>query len=127
MTSSVPIRLKIDMDNENRKGDITFQWPEEKRKYWIVAMFCGTLLLYAARSAVPLCMAAMSSDMNWDKEIDVSVVESASLLSHTQFGFFLCSTVKSISFVAKTMVRFCPIRVELCACTVNSPVSEAIG
>lgn len=74
MTSSAPIRLKIDMDNENRKGDAAFQWPEEKRKYWIVAMFCGTLLLYAARSAVPLCMAAMSSDMHWDKEIDVGLV-----------------------------------------------------
>lgn len=72
MTTSVPIRLKIDMDSERRKGDTGIQWPEEQRKLWIVAMFCGTLLLYAARSAVPLCMAAMSSDMNWDKEIDVS-------------------------------------------------------
>ena len=91
MTSSVPIRLKIDMDNEHRKGDITFQWPEEKRKYWIVAMFCGTLLLYAARSAVPLCMAAMSSDMNWDKEIDVSVVE---------FAIGLFGIAYSLSFMA---------------------------
>ena len=76
MTSSSPsspIRLKIDMGTDDRKGDTAFQWPEEQRKYWIVAMFCGTLLLYAARSAVPLCMAAMSSDMNWDKEIDVSL------------------------------------------------------
>lgn len=73
MTTSVPIRLKIDMDSERRKSDSGFQWPEESRKHWIVAMFCGTLLLYAARSAVPLCLAAMSSDMNWDKEIDVSL------------------------------------------------------
>ena len=71
MSTSVPVRLKIDM-NEKSKGDAGFQWPEEQRKYWIVAMFCGTLLLYAARSAVPLCMAAMSSELKWDKEIDVS-------------------------------------------------------
>lgn len=74
MTTSVPIRLKIDMDSGRRKVDNGFQtWPEESRKHWIVAMFCGTLLLYAARSAIPLCLAAMSSDMNWDKEIDVSL------------------------------------------------------
>ena len=86
MTSSAPVRLKIDMDNENRRGDTAFQWPEERRKYWIVAMFCGTLLLYAARSAVPLCMAAMSSDMNWDKEIDVRTV---CLVSYIEL-FTLC-------------------------------------
>lgn len=74
MTTSVPIRLKIEMDSERRKSsDGGFQWPEESKKHWIVAMFCGTLLLYATRSAVPLCLAAMSSDMNWDKEIDVSL------------------------------------------------------
>lgn len=77
MTTSEPIRLKIDM-NEKSKGDAGFQWPEEQRKYWIVAMFCGTLLLYAARSAVPLCMAAMSSELKWDKEIDVSPAVSMS-------------------------------------------------
>lgn len=73
MTTSVPIRLKIDMESDRRKSDNGFQWPEESRKHWIVAMFCGTLLLYATRSAVPLCLAAMSSDMNWDKEVDVSL------------------------------------------------------
>lgn len=73
MTTSVPIRLKIDMESDRRKSDNGFQWQEESRKHWIVAMFCGTLLLYATRSAVPLCLAAMSSDMNWDKEIDVSL------------------------------------------------------
>lgn len=62
--------------NEKSKGDAGFQWPEEQRKYWIVAMFCGTLLLYAARSAVPLCMAAMSSELKWDKEIDGAVMSA---------------------------------------------------
>ena len=75
MSSSVPIRLKIDMESDRRKSDSGSQWPEENRKHWIVAMFCGTLLLYATRSAVPLCLAAMSSDMNWDKEVDVSFTE----------------------------------------------------
>lgn len=72
MTSSItPTRLKRDLNDANLKGDTLFQWPDDQRKYWIVAMFCGTVLLYATRAAVPLCMAAMSSDMNWDKEIDV--------------------------------------------------------
>jgi len=87
MTSSSPIRLKIEMDSVHHmhKGDTAFQWPENQRRYWIVAMFCGTLLLYATRSAVPLCMAAMSTDMNWDKEIDVSFVKCSLLIMH---GFF---------------------------------------
>ncbi|KAL9978518.1 hypothetical protein ACROYT_G016044 [Oculina patagonica] len=65
------------MDSGRRKVDNGFQtWPEESRKHWIVAMFCGTLLLYAARSAIPLCLAAMSSDMNWDKEIDGAIMSA---------------------------------------------------
>ena len=95
MTSSSPIRLKIEMDSVHHmhKGDTAFQWPENQRRYWIVAMFCGTLLLYATRSAVPLCMAAMSTDMNWDKEIDVSFVK---------YGwFFICcgSTLSLVKFL----------------------------
>ena len=70
--SSAPTRLKIDMHEDTFKGDPVFQSPELERKYWVVAMFCGTLLLYAARAAVPLCMSSMSSDMNWNKETDVS-------------------------------------------------------
>lgn len=76
MTTSVPIRLKIDMESDRRKSDSGSQWPEENRKHWIVAMFCGTLLLYATRSAVPLCLAAMSSDMNWDKEVDGAIMSA---------------------------------------------------
>ena len=99
MTTSVPIRLKIDMNNERSKGDAGFQWPEEQRKYWIVAMFCGTLLLYAARSAVPLCMAAMSSDMNWDKEIDVSNVPC-------EFTDKQCNTIEKSHFFCTVCLLF---------------------
>ena len=73
MASISPIRLKLEKNDENHKGDTAFQWSDDQRKYWIVAMFCGTVLLYATRSAVPLCMASMSSEMNWDKETDVRV------------------------------------------------------
>lgn len=94
MTSSAPVRLKVQLDTdiENRRGDAAFQWPEDQRKCWIVAMFCGTLLLYAARSAVPLCMAAMSSDMNWDKEIDVGLV----VLISSVFCAILLPVIKNI-------------------------------
>lgn len=94
MTSAAPVRLKVQLDTdiENRRGDAAFQWPEDQRRCWIVAMFCGTLLLYAARSAVPLCMAAMSSDMNWDKEIDVGLV----VLISSVFCAILLPVIKNI-------------------------------
>lgn len=77
MTSSVaPTRLKRDLNDAILKGDAEPQWPDDQRKYWIAAMFCGTVLLYATRAAVPLCMAAMSSDLNWDKETDGAVMSS---------------------------------------------------
>ena len=101
MTSSSPIRLKIEMDSVHHmhKGDTAFQWPENQRRYWIVAMFCGTLLLYATRSAVPLCMAAMSTDMNWDKEIDVSFVKYNLLIMHGLFYMLWFNFIFLFSFV----------------------------
>lgn len=76
MASISPIRLKLEKNDENHKGDTAFQWSDDQRKYWIVAMFCGTVLLYATRSAVPLCMASMSSEMNWDKETDGAIMSA---------------------------------------------------
>lgn len=56
------------------EDDLNNQWQGGKRRVWIMAMFVGTMFLYAARSAVPLCMAAMSKDMAWDKEADVCIL-----------------------------------------------------
>lgn len=67
------ICLKLDKNDENYKGDIVFQWFDDQRKYWIVVMFCGIVLLYVIRLVVFLCMVFMSFEMNWDKEIDVCV------------------------------------------------------
>lgn len=60
------------MESDCCKFDSGFQWLEENRKYWIVVMFCGILLLYVIRLVVLLCLVVMSFDMNWDKEVDVS-------------------------------------------------------
>ncbi|XP_031565730.1 solute carrier family 17 member 9-like isoform X2 [Actinia tenebrosa] len=56
--------------------ELNDQWQGGKRRVWIMAMFVGTMFLYAARSAVPLCMAAMSKDMSWDKEADGAVMSA---------------------------------------------------
>ena len=109
MTSSSPIRLKIEMDSVHHmhKGDTAFQWPENQRKYWIVAMFCGTLLLYATRSAVPLCMAAMSTDMNWDKEIDVSFVKYNLLIMHGLFYMLWFNFILGLIFIFLCSATLC--------------------
>jgi sugar phosphate permease len=71
-TARLYIKMK-DFESLNEDLDVN-QWQEGKRRVWIAAMFLGTMFLYAARSAVPLCMAAMSKDLSWDKEADVSVL-----------------------------------------------------
>ena len=64
------MRLKIDVEGVWR-GDTFGLWPEEERKRWIVALFCGTIALYAVRTAVPLCAVAMGQDLSWDKQVSV--------------------------------------------------------
>ena len=71
MTSLTRLNINSSLRDFTR-NEMGFHWPQSRRRIWILAMFCGTVFLYAARSAVPLCIAAMSRDMNWDKEIDVS-------------------------------------------------------
>ena len=42
-----------------------------EQKLWIATMFTGCATVYAARTAVPLCIVAISKEMNWDKKQSV--------------------------------------------------------
>lgn len=54
------------------KEDCSQHWKDNSRRLWISSMFLGTMFLYSARSTVPLCMAAISKELSWDKFTDVS-------------------------------------------------------
>ena len=56
----------------NGKSSGNELWSAAERTKWIVAMMCGTVLLFATRSAVPISAVAMGQDLSWDKEISVS-------------------------------------------------------
>ncbi|KAK3743844.1 hypothetical protein QZH41_011850, partial [Actinostola sp. cb2023] len=73
-TSRMEVKLK---GNELLKEDMSADyWKNGSRRLWIASMFLGTMFLYAARSAVPLCIAAMSKEMSWDKEADGAVMSA---------------------------------------------------
>ena len=38
-----------------------------ERKVWLISLFFGTAALYASRAVMPLCIVAISKEMNWDK------------------------------------------------------------
>ncbi|XP_048581408.1 solute carrier family 17 member 9-like isoform X2 [Nematostella vectensis] len=72
-------RLSIAMSvkpSSSNADNLIIPWPDEKKRIWIASMFIGTMLLYSARSAIPLCMAAMSKDLTWDKEADGAVMSA---------------------------------------------------
>lgn len=71
-SSSVQVKLPAKDIGKLVKEDAVEHWKGVSRHLWISAMFLGTMLLYSARSAVPLCIAAMSRDLSWDKFSDVS-------------------------------------------------------
>ena len=38
-----------------------------EKNQWALGLFCGTAMLYAARTVMPMCVVTVSEEMNWDK------------------------------------------------------------
>jgi len=78
MTTNYPlpqrVEVKLLQKHKSIEEDTSEHWKDCGRRLWIFGMFLGTMLLYSARSAVPLCIAAMSRDLSWDKLTDVSFI-----------------------------------------------------
>ena len=53
------------------RGLYCFMFYRFEQKLWIATMFTGCATVYAARTAVPLCIVAISKEMNWDKKQSV--------------------------------------------------------
>ena len=43
-----------------------------EKKLWIGTLFCGCAVVYAARTAMPLCALAIATEFNWNKKQSVS-------------------------------------------------------
>jgi len=43
-------------------------------KHWCMTLFCGTILLYAARVAMPMSVNAIATEYEWSKTDSVGLV-----------------------------------------------------
>lgn len=85
-------RRKIVMDverpliNEDTPAQIMNDrrhWTKTEKRQWTFALSCGTAMLYAARTIMPVCITAIAEERKWDK------TESGTVLSSFFWGYTL--------------------------------------
>lgn len=47
------------------------RWTDSERRTWVPYLFLGTVLVYAARGALPVTVVEMSEEFKWDKKTSV--------------------------------------------------------
>ena len=52
------------------------RWTNRERNIWIPFLFLGSVLIYAARGALPVTLVEMSVEFNWDKRISVRITRT---------------------------------------------------
>lgn len=58
-------------------------WSRFERRLWTGTLFCGSTMIYASRTIMPLCAVAIAADQGWDKK------ESGTVLSTFFWGYAL--------------------------------------
>lgn len=48
------------------------RWTDTERVKWVPFLFLGSVLVYAARGALPVTVVEMSEEFEWDKRTSVS-------------------------------------------------------
>uniref|UniRef100_X2ATU3 Major facilitator superfamily (MFS) profile domain-containing protein n=1 Tax=Capitella teleta TaxID=283909 RepID=X2ATU3_CAPTE len=51
-------------------------WGRYDKRMWLGSLFMGSMMLYASRTAMPLCTMAISSELGWDKTDTGSVLSA---------------------------------------------------
>lgn len=54
------------MIESSRSADRT-HWTSNERKQWAAALFFGSMVVYSCRTVVPLCLAVMAKEFEWNK------------------------------------------------------------
>ena len=49
-------------------------WTIGQRRLWIFALFALLLLLYASRTALPVCIVKIANESHWNKRTTVSII-----------------------------------------------------
>ena len=92
----VPLRWIEDKRSTEAMLDHT-HWSAAQSRVWVPTLFFGLLVLMASRISLPICMAEMAQDLQWDKRIQVGVVSNARIHTHHKnfhlFFFFFFSVL----------------------------------
>ncbi|KAK7100474.1 voltage-gated purine nucleotide uniporter SLC17A9-like isoform X1 [Littorina saxatilis] len=56
-------------------------WTRSEKHQWALGLFCGTAMLYASRTIMPMCVVTVAEEMKWDK------TESGTVLSAFFWGY----------------------------------------
>ncbi|XP_070555728.1 voltage-gated purine nucleotide uniporter SLC17A9-like isoform X2 [Ptychodera flava] len=80
-----PSTLQISLsDSTNSKAAATVHyWSRQEKRAWTLALFIGTVIIYASRNAMPLCAVSISKEFQWDK------AETGLVLSSFFWGYAL--------------------------------------
>ena len=69
----VPLRWTEDKHSVQGMLDHT-HWSPAQSRVWVPALFSGLVALMASRISLPVCMAEMAQDLQWDKREQVGGV-----------------------------------------------------
>ncbi|XP_033123676.1 solute carrier family 17 member 9-like [Anneissia japonica] len=58
--------LQISLENDELKQNAEV-WNDKEQWQWTISLFIGTMLLYAQRTALPLCAVSVATEFGWDK------------------------------------------------------------
>ncbi|XP_070171162.1 voltage-gated purine nucleotide uniporter SLC17A9 isoform X4 [Polyergus mexicanus] len=81
-TMQLQISLGIPLDD--RSGS---SWPRKEKRKWFLSLLCGTCLIYATRTSIPLLTPIISKEKHWSKP------ESGIILSSFFWGYTLTQVI----------------------------------
>ncbi|XP_071965270.1 voltage-gated purine nucleotide uniporter SLC17A9-like [Antedon mediterranea] len=58
------LQITLENDDLKQKSEV---WNDKEQWQWMISLFIGTTLLYAQRTALPVCAVSVSSEFGWDK------------------------------------------------------------
>ncbi|XP_071570442.1 voltage-gated purine nucleotide uniporter SLC17A9-like isoform X2 [Temnothorax nylanderi] len=74
------LQISLDTPSDDRTA---LSWSRRERQKWFLSLLCGTCMIYATRTSVPLLIPVVSQEKNWSKS------DSGIILSSFFWGYTL--------------------------------------